>query len=40
MASAAPDALREALDAVNPDEMTPRQASEALYRLKELASKH
>ena len=40
MAPAAPDALREALDAVNPDEMTPRQASEALYRLKELASKH
>ena len=30
------DALREALEAVNPDEMTPREALEALYRLKSL----
>ncbi len=30
------DALREALAAVNPDEMTPREALEALYRLKGL----
>jgi DNA mismatch repair protein MutS len=26
--------LREALDGFDPDEMTPRQALEALYRLK------
>ncbi len=30
------DALREALAAVHPDEMTPREALEALYRLKGL----
>ena len=30
----APDALRQTLDAINPDEMTPREALEALYRLK------
>ena len=30
----APDALREALDALTPDEMSPREALEALYRLK------
>jgi DNA mismatch repair protein MutS len=30
------DALREALAAVNPDELTPREALEALYRLKSL----
>jgi DNA mismatch repair protein MutS len=35
-APAAPDSLREALDAVNPDEMTPREALDALYRLKGL----
>ena len=29
-----PDALREALGAIDPDEMTPREALEALYRLK------
>ena len=28
------DRLREALDAIDPDEMTPKQALEALYRLK------
>jgi DNA mismatch repair ATPase MutS len=30
------DALREALAEVHPDEMTPREALEALYRLKGL----
>jgi DNA mismatch repair protein MutS len=30
------DALREALDAVSPDELTPREALELLYRLKRL----
>ncbi len=33
---AAPDALREALDALDPDALTPRDALEALYRLKEI----
>ncbi|RUW70592.1 DNA mismatch repair protein MutS, partial [Mesorhizobium sp. M2A.F.Ca.ET.067.02.1.1] len=33
------DALGEALGAINPDEMTPREALEALYRLKGLASR-
>jgi DNA mismatch repair protein MutS len=33
---AAPDALREALDQTNPDELTPREALEMLYRLKKL----
>ncbi|MFN3482822.1 MAG: MutS-related protein, partial [Rhabdaerophilum calidifontis] len=33
----APDALRAALDAIRPDEMTPREALDALYRLKALA---
>jgi DNA mismatch repair protein MutS len=28
------DRLHEALDAIDPDEMTPKQALEALYRLK------
>ena len=28
------DALREALDGIDPDELTPKQALEALYRLK------
>jgi DNA mismatch repair protein MutS len=32
-----PDVLREALDAVDPDELTPRQALEELYRLKRLS---
>ncbi|TMG72709.1 MAG: DNA mismatch repair protein MutS, partial [Betaproteobacteria bacterium] len=30
------DVLREALDAVNPDELSPREALELLYRLKRL----
>ena len=30
------DALREALDAVNPDDLSPREALELLYRLKRL----
>jgi DNA mismatch repair protein MutS len=30
------DALREALDAANPDELTPREALELLYKLKRL----
>ena len=34
----AADALREALDAVKPDELSPREALEALYRLKTLAA--
>jgi DNA mismatch repair protein MutS len=33
---AEPDALRQALDAVSPDELTPREALELLYRLKRL----
>lgn len=33
------DALGEALRALSPDEMTPREALDALYRLKELAAK-
>jgi DNA mismatch repair protein MutS len=33
------DALGEALSAINPDELTPREALDALYRLKEAASK-
>ena len=35
--SAKPDRLSEALAAMHPDEMTPREALEALYRLKEIA---
>ena len=31
-----PDELRDALQAVNPDELTPREALELLYRLKKL----
>jgi DNA mismatch repair protein MutS len=31
------DPLREALDGIEPDEMTPRDALEALYRLKRAA---
>jgi DNA mismatch repair protein MutS len=33
---AEPDELRDALDAVNPDELSPREALELLYRLKRL----
>jgi DNA mismatch repair protein MutS len=33
---AAPDPLREALDAIHPDTLSPREALEALYRLKGL----
>jgi DNA mismatch repair protein MutS len=33
----APDALRAALDAIDPDELTPREAQAALYALKRLA---
>jgi len=41
-ASAAPEAssasgLEQALDAIHPDELTPKEALEALYRLKKLA---
>ena len=32
----ASDALRDALDAVNPDNLSPREALELLYRLKRL----
>jgi DNA mismatch repair protein MutS len=35
---AAPDTLRSALDALIPDEMSPREALEALYALKKAAS--
>jgi DNA mismatch repair ATPase MutS len=30
------DALRDALQEINPDELTPREALELLYRLKKL----
>ena len=33
------DALGEAIAALNPDEMTPKQALEALYRLRQIAGK-
>jgi DNA mismatch repair protein MutS len=36
---AAPSEAEEALAALNPDELTPKEALEALYRLKELAAK-
>ncbi|MEN5083816.1 DNA mismatch repair protein MutS, partial [Bosea sp. TWI1241] len=36
VAEAGPDRLREALSGLDPDEMTPRDALEALYRLKAL----
>jgi hypothetical protein len=32
--------VESALAAVNPDELTPKAALEALYRLKDLARKH
>jgi DNA mismatch repair protein MutS len=34
---AAPSAVEEALVALNPDELTPKEALEALYRLKEMS---
>jgi DNA mismatch repair protein MutS len=34
--AAGPDPLHVALDAVRPDEMTPKQAIEALYELKKI----
>jgi DNA mismatch repair protein MutS len=34
-----PDALAQALVALNPDEMSPREALEALYALKLKAAK-
>jgi DNA mismatch repair protein MutS len=34
--SAPPSALAEAMEALDPDALTPRQALEALYRLKLL----
>ena len=37
-ASDQPDRLREALAALHPDELTPREALEALYRLKSAAT--
>jgi DNA mismatch repair protein MutS len=37
MSVEAPDALAEALRALKPDEMSPRDALEALYRLRRLA---
>jgi hypothetical protein len=33
---AEPDTLREAIGSLQPDTMTPREALEALYKLKEL----
>jgi DNA mismatch repair protein MutS len=33
----AKDTLRDALDAINPDNLSPREALEALYRLKAAA---
>lgn len=36
-APAAPDPLREALHAIEPDQLSPREALAALYRLQELA---
>ena len=36
-APAGPDALREALRAIDPDGLSPREAQEALYELKRLA---
>jgi DNA mismatch repair protein MutS len=34
---AGPDPLREAIAALNPDDLSPREALDALYRLKKLA---
>ena len=38
-AAAGPSPVEEALAAINPDELTPKAALEALYRLKDLAAK-
>jgi DNA mismatch repair protein MutS len=38
MAETAPSALEAALAEINPDAMTPKQALEALYRLKAAES--
>jgi DNA mismatch repair protein MutS len=35
-APAGPDLLRESLDVIDPDRLTPREAMDALYRLKAL----
>jgi DNA mismatch repair protein MutS len=40
VAAATPSPLEEAVSALNPDELTPKEALEALYRLKELAGRH
>ncbi|MFM9977727.1 MAG: DNA mismatch repair protein MutS [Sphingomonadaceae bacterium] len=37
---ALPDPLREAIDAIHPDALSPREALEALYRLKALGDAH
>jgi DNA mismatch repair protein MutS len=34
----APDALGSELEAIDPDSMSPREALEALYRLKRVAA--
>ena len=34
-----PDPLHEALEAIHPDDLTPKDALEALYNLKKLAAK-
>jgi len=34
--TAAPSAVEEELGEINPDELSPREAMEALYRLKEM----
>ena len=36
VSAAEPDPLREAIDAIDPDSMTPRDALDAIYRLKDL----
>jgi len=38
-AKAAPDPLREALEAIDPDELTPREALERLYQIKRLSKR-
>jgi DNA mismatch repair protein MutS len=36
LADAGSDALREAVDDIDPDTMSPREALEALYKLKDV----